>query len=397
MASTQDTALYEELLTQFIGEPDPLQAMLEWLTHQMMTIEASHKVGAPKGQHSTNRRTYFSGTRVRRFDTRLGTMYLLVPKLRKGGYIPFFVTAKKRSEQALMQVVQEAFINGVSTRKIERLAHQLGIENISAGQVSAINQELDDQVQAFRTRHLASEYPVLWIDALHEKIRTNGRVQNLAVLVVMGITLDGTREVLAVEPTYQETADTYQTLFRDLKQRGLQRVWLCVSDAHSGLVHAIQQEFVGCSWQRCMVHFMRNILAKVAPRQKKTLAQRLKQIWEQPDAQTARHYAQTLIDEYTPAFPEAMEILENGLEDSLQHYAFEQFDARRIRSTNVLERLHKEIRRRSRVAAPFPSMASYLRLITCYLIEYTEDWSTDRAYISEQKIAVQAEMLTEAA
>ncbi len=397
MASSQDTATYEQLLSQFISAPDPLQAMLEWVATQMMQIEASQKVGAPKGKHSPERTTYFSGTRVRRFDTRLGTMYLLVPKLRKGGYIPFFVTAKKRSEQALMEVVQEAFISGVSTRKIERLAQRLGIENISAGQVSAISQELDAQVQAFRTRSLDAEYPVLWIDALYEKIRVNHRVQNLAVLVVMGITRDGTREVLAVEPMYQESQDTYQTLFRHLKDRGLQHVWLCVSDAHQGLQAAIQEEFLGGSWQRCKVHFLRNILAKVSPKQKATVAQRLKQIWHQPDIQTARHYADTLLDEYAETFPEAMALLEAGLEDSLQYYTFTHFDARKVSSTNVLERLNREIRRRSRVASPFPSLASYLRLITCYLIEYTEDWSTSRSYISAGNIQNQADALPEAA
>ncbi len=393
MASSQDTAVSEQLLSPCIGEADPLQAMLEWITAHMMQIEASQKVGAPKGKHSADRKTYFSGTRVRRFDTRLGTMYLLVPKLRKDGYIPFFVTAKKRSEQALMEVVQEAFINGVSTRKIERLAQRLGIENISAGHVSAISQELDAQVEAFRTRPLDAEYPVLWIDALYEKIRVNHRVQNLAVLVVMGITRDGTREVLAVEPMYQESQDTYQALFRDLKSRGLQRVWLCVSDAHQGLQQAIQKEFLGCSWQRCKVHFMRNILAKVSPKQKKTVAQRLTQIWQQPNLTIARRYAEELMDEYA----EAMTLLEEGLEDSLQYYGFRHFDARKISSTNVLERLNREIRRRSRVASPFPSITSYLRLITCYLIEYTEDWSTSRSYISPTKIEEQAEALPKAA
>jgi transposase-like protein len=363
----------------------------------MMQLEASQKVGASKGQHSAERTTYFSGTRVRRFDTRLGTMYLLVPKLRKGGYIPFFVTAKKRSEQALMEVVQEAFISGVSTRKTDRLAQALGIANISAGQVSDITRALDAQVQAFRTRPLEAAYPVLWIDALYEKIRVNHRVQNLAVLVVMGITQTGTREVLAVEPVYQEAQETYQALFQSLKERGLQQVWLCVSDAHRGLQAAIQQEFLGCSWQRCKVHFLRNILAKVSPKQKKTVAQRLTQIWHQPDMATARRYAASLINEYEEAFPEAMARLEEGLEDSLQCYAFSHFDARKVSSTNVLERLNREIRRRSRVASPFPSMASYLRLITCYLIEYTEDWSTGRSYISATNIEDQAEALSKAA
>jgi transposase-like protein len=170
-----------------------------------------------------------------------------------------------------------------------------------------------------------------------------------------------------------------------------------VSDAHAGLQAAIQEEFLGCSWQRCTVHFLRNILAKVSPKQKKTVAQRLKQIWQQPDLATARRYATTLIEEYEGAFPGAMPLLEDGLEDSLQYYAFQHFDARKVSSTNVLERLNREIRRRSRVASPFPSMRSYLRLITCYLIEYTEDWSTGRSYISATNIEDQAEALRRAA
>lgn len=263
--------------------------------------------------------------------------------------------------------------------------------------MSALRQELDDQVHAFCTRPLDIEYPVRWIDALYEKIRVNHRVQHLAVLVIMGITPEGTREVLAIEPVYQESQETYQNLFRDLKQRGLERVWLCVSDAHQGLQRAIQEEFLGCSWQRCKVHFMRNILAKLSPKQKATVAQRLKQIWHQPDLGTARRYAASLIDEYVEAFPEAMARLEEGLEDSLQFDAFAHFDARKVSSTNVLERLNREIRRRSRLAAPFPSMRSYLRLITCYLIEYTEDWSTGWSYISATNIEEQAEALSKAA
>ena len=161
MARKNDTTCYKKLLLNFITEPDPLYAMLQWLTEKMMAVEAEAKVGAAKGSHSTERTTHFSGNRVRRFDTRLGTMYLVVPKLRKGGYIPFFVTEKKRSEQALIQVVQKAFINGVSTRKIERLARSLGIETLSAGQVSEITKSLDEQVQYFRTRPLEKEYPVI--------------------------------------------------------------------------------------------------------------------------------------------------------------------------------------------------------------------------------------------
>jgi len=222
MAGKYDTSTYKKLLLHFMGEADPLYSMLQCLTERMMEVESEMKVGAVKRKHTTDRTTHFSGTRVRRFDTRLGTLYLLIPKLRQGGYVLFFVTEKKRSEQALIQVVQEAFINGVSTRKMERLAHSLGIEGISAGQVSTMTKELDEQVARFRTRSLEQEYPVIWVDALYEKIRFDGRVISMAVLVVAGITTDGHREILACEPMMNESEETYRVLFNNLKERGLE-------------------------------------------------------------------------------------------------------------------------------------------------------------------------------
>jgi putative transposase len=381
MAYHKNTVNLEKMLLKFLGEPDPMLSMLEWLCHKMMEVEVENKLNAGKGEHSPNRTGYRSGTRVRRFDTRMGTIYLLIPKVRKGGYVPFFVTEKKRSEQALIQVVQEAFINGVSTRKIERLARSLGIESISPSQVSQINKELTQQVEEFRNRPLADTYPVIWIDALYEKIRDNHRVCNMAVHVVCGVNLEGKREVLAVEPMYEESEASYTALFNSLKKRGLQNVWLAVSDAHQGLIAAVQKSFVGCSWQRCKVHFMRNILAHVPVKDKESFAAKLKQIWQQPDYESAKRYAELLIEEYETRFPKAVEVLENGLEDSLQYYEFPEIDAKKISSTNVLERLHKEIRRRSKVVGIFPSMDSYIRLISCYLIEYAEDWETSRCYI----------------
>jgi putative transposase len=384
MAYHKNTVNLEKMLLKFLGEPDPMLSMLEWLCHKMMEVEVENKLNAGKGEHSPNRTGYRSGTRVRRFDTRMGTIYLLIPKVRKGGYVPFFVTEKKRSEQALIQVVQEAFINGVSTRKIERLARSLGIESISPSQVSQINKELTQQVEEFRNRPLADTYPVIWIDALYEKIRDNHRVCNMAVHVVCGVNLEGKREVLAVEPMYEESEASYTALFASLKKRGLQNVWLAVSDAHQGLVAAIEKSFVGCSWQRCKVHFMRNILAHVPAKDKESFAAKLKQIWQQPDYESAKRYAELLIEEYETRFPKAVEVLENGLEDSLQFYGFPEIDAKKISSTNMLERLHKEIRRRSKVVGIFPSMDSYIRLISCYLIEYAEDWETSKCYIRKE-------------
>jgi putative transposase len=208
MAKRDVTTLFKALLLQFIGEEDSLLSMLQWMTQTLMQVEAENKVGAEKSKHATNRRTYFSGYRWRRFDTRLGTTYLCVPKVRNGGYIPFFVVERKRSEQALIQVVQEAFINGVSTRKVERLAKALGIEGMSASQVSEITRGLDEQVEAFRSRTLETEYPVLWVDALYQKIRMEGRVVSSAVMVVTGISPAGTSEILAVEPMANESEDT---------------------------------------------------------------------------------------------------------------------------------------------------------------------------------------------
>jgi putative transposase len=389
MAHKNHTPFLKKMLLEFMTEPDPLYAMLEWLTNELMKLEAENKVGAQKGEHCPTRTTHFSGTRVRRFDTRLGTIYLLVPKLRKGGYIPFFVTERKRSEQALLEVVQEAFINGVSTRKMERLAQSLGIESLSASQVSEITKDLNNQVEWFRTRPLEKEYPVIWIDALYEKVRCEKHVISMAIAVVQGITKEGNREILAVEPMFAESEDTYTHLFEQLKRRGVEKVWLCVSDAHSGLKNAIQKCFLGSSWQRCKVHFMRNILVHIPHKEKESFAAKLKQIWNQPDQECAKRYALLIIQEYRDRFPQAIALLEEGLEDSLQFLAFPHLDQRKISSTNSLERVHKEIRRRTRVVGIFPTTDSYLRLVTSYLIEYTEDWMSSKKYISSEAITKQ--------
>jgi putative transposase len=389
MAQNNHTPFLKKMLLAFMTEPDPLYAMLEWLTNELMKLEAENKVGAHKGEHCPTRTTHFSGTRVRRFDTRLGTIYLLVPKLRKGGYIPFFVTERKRSEQALLQVVQEAFINGVSTRKMERLAQSLGIESLSAGQVSEITKDLNDQVEWFRTRPLEKEYPVIWVDALYEKVRCERHVISMAIAVVQGLTSEGNREILAVEPMYAESEDTYTHLFEQLKRRGVETVWLCISDAHAGLKNAIQKCYLGSSWQRCKVHFMRNILVHIPHKEKESFAAKLKQIWYQPDQESAKRVALLVIQEYQDRFPQAIALLEEGLEDSLQFLAFPHLDQRKISSTNSLERIHKEIRRRTRVVGIFPTTDSYLRLVASYLIEYTEDWMSSKKYISPEAITKQ--------
>ncbi len=260
----------------------------------------------------------------------------MISKIHKGGYIPFFITEKKRSEQALIAMVKEACVNGVSTRKIERLAKEMGIENISASQVSQINKGLDEQIEVFRTRSLEKTYPFVWVDALYEKVRNpDGRVVSTAITIAYGVTQEGRREILAVEPFRAETHATWKAFFDKLKARGVEEVALLISDAHTSIQSALKESFLGGSWQRCKVHFMRNILAHIPPKSKETFAARLKQIWLQESKKEAMMIAHSLITEYGQRFPEAIDVLEAGLEDSLRFYHFPQIDKRRHLSDGV--------------------------------------------------------------
>ena len=387
MAQGKDTTNFTGLLLQWMGTEDPMLNMLEWLCGQLMEAEVSNQIGADKHEQSQERRSHRCGFRPRRLDTRMGTMYLMIPKVRNGGYIPFFITERKRSEAALIQVVQEAFVQGVSTRKMDKLAKSLGIEGISRSQVSEMTKGLNEQAEAFRNRPLLSgNYAVLWVDALYEKVRYGGRVVSMAMLLVCGVNQEGKREVLAIEPMLEESKESYTQLFEKLKERGLTGPSLIISDAHKGLVAAIRESFPGASWQRCKVHFMRNILVHVPHREKEHFAGLLKGIWLATDLETARQRAQELVNQYRTKLPKAIETLEEGLEDALTFLAFPKLDARKISSNNMLERLNKEIRRRTRVVGIFPNPESYLRLVTVYLMEYSEDWSVTKAYLSEDSL-----------
>ena len=383
MAHKKNNTNLTELLLQCMTQPDPMLSMLEWLCTRLMEAEVDQQLGAEKSQRTDGR----SGYRPRRLDTRMGTMYLMVPKVRQGGYIPFFVTERKRSEAALIQVVQEAFVQGVSTRKMEKLPQSLGIENLSRSQVSEMTKGLNEQVDEFRNRPLSNTvYPVLWVDALYEKVRVDGRIVSMAILIVFGVDENGHRDIIAVEPMAEESRSPYGVLFQDLKDRGLTTPKLIISDAHSGLVSAIQESFPGASWQRCKVNFMRNILAYVPQKEKKSFASVIKEIWLAPTADLARKRAYDVMDAYAKRFPKAVQCLENGLEDSLTFYAFPKLDARKISSSNMLERQNREIRRRTSVVGIFPNEASYVRLVTTYLMEYAVDWSVSRAYLSQDSI-----------
>lgn len=387
MTRVKDNMTLVDMLWKFMGTEDPMLSMLEWLCTQMMEVEVSQKIGADKHEQQSNRSSSRSGYRPRRLDTRMGTVYLMVPKVRQGGYIPFFITEKKRSEAALIEVIQEAYVQGVSTRKMERLAKSMGIDSISRSQVSELTKGLSEQVEAFRNRPLEGRYPVIWVDALYEKVRYDGRVVSMAIQVVCGVDEEGRREVLAIEPMLEESKESYRQLFTSLKERGLENPSLIVSDAHRGLVAAIQENFPGSSWQRCKVHFMRNILVHVPHREKNAFATELKLIWQAPNADEARDLAMRFVEKYRKRFPKAIDTLESGLDDSFAFFSFPALDRRKVSSNNLMERLNVEIRRRTRSVGIFPNRESYLKLVTTYLIEYSEDWSTARAYLSQASLA----------
>lgn len=387
MTTKNNTELFEKLLVSFCQESDPMKEMLEWMANQLMEIEVSTlKTQVEKGEHSTERKTYRNGYRIRRWDTRLGTIYLTIPKVRMGGYQPFFLVNRQRSEAALMSVIQECWINGISTRKMLRVFKSFGIEDISASQVSQVTKELDTEVARFREMPLSESYPVIWIDALYEKIREDQKVASKAIMIALGINQDGQKEILAIEPMENESTETW-TLFCDkLKARGVKHIGLVVSDAHLGIQSALKHSFVGSSWQRCKVHFMRNILARIPHKQKALVGRHLSHIFNQPDYLSAKHTAIDTIAKFRNSLPDAMDILSDGIEDALQYFHFQDLPFGRTSSTNHLERLNREIRRRSNVVGIFPSTASFLRLIGSYLAEYQADWATSKAYIRPDRL-----------
>ena len=387
MTKTNHTELFEKLLLGFCQEDDPMQSMLKWITDQLMEVEVSSLVTeSEKGKHNTERKTHRNGYRVRRWDTRMGTIYLTIPKVRQGGYQPFFLVNRQQSETALMSVIQECWVNGISTRKMKRVFKSFGVEDISAGQVSRMTKDLEKEVNKFRTADLSASYPVIWIDAVYEKIRMEDKVCSVAIMVAMGINMEGKKEILAIETMENESTETWTFFFEKLQARGLKTVNLVVSDAHRGIQTGLKTTFTGSTWQRCKVHFMRNILARVSHKHKSTIGRLLSLIFTQDSYKEAKQTAEEVIEKFKDRFPEAMDVLSEGIEDALQFFHFKHLPANRISSTNHLERLNKEIRRRSNVVGIFPSTASYLRLIGSYLLEYQADWHTSKAYINPDRL-----------
>jgi putative transposase len=360
---------------------DPLRAMAEMITDFLMEAEVTAKVGAGTYERSAERSTHRNGHRERRWDTRLGTLSLKIPKLREGGYVPSFIEHRRRSEQALVSVIQEAVVPGVSTRKIEAVLAEFGIAGVSAGQVSQLCASLDEKVRQFQERPLG-EIRYVWLDALYEKVRVDERVESMAVVIATGVNLQGRREVLGFDVLPVESEEGWTQFLKGLKARGLRGVRLVISDAHTGLKAAVRK-VLKAEWQRCKVHFYRNVLVHVTKRSQAEVSEAMKAVFVQRDESSAKQKAEAVVGLFQQRFPKAMEVFEAGIEDVLSYLHYPAPHRIRVSSTNPLERLNQEIRRRTRVVGIFPHTGACIRLIGMLLVEKHEDWLTDeKAYLS---------------
>jgi putative transposase len=373
--------LADKLVERAAEAEDPLRTMAELITGFLMEAEVAHQVGAEAHERTEQRTTHRNGYRDRRWDTRLGTMQLQVPKVREGGYVPSFIEHRKRSEQALISVIQEAVVKGVSTRKIEAVLEELGIAGVSAGQVSQLCAALDEKVRKFREGPLG-EVRYVWVDALYEKVRVDDRVESMAVVIATGANLQGRREVLGFDVIAAESEEGWAEFLKGLKERGLHGVKLVISDAHTGLKNAVRK-VLKVEWQRCKVHFYRNVLVHVPKRSQAEVSEAMKAVFVQRDEKSAKTKAADLVRQFQSRFAKAMEIFEAGIDDVLSYLHYPQPHRVRISSTNPLERLNLEIRRRTRVVGIFPNPAACLRLIGMLLVEKNDDWLTDdKAYLT---------------
>jgi len=381
-------ALEELLRKTGVDDVDFLREGIRVLAQGLMELEVSQHIGAERYERSAERTTYRNGYRERQWDTRVGSIALQIPKLRKGSYMPSLLEPRRRAEKALVAVVQEAYVQGVSTRKVDDLVQALGMTGISKSQVSRLCAELDEAVQAFRNRPLEGCYPYVWLDAKYVKVRENGRVSNMALVIAVGVRDTGEREVLGFDVGPSEDGAFWTDFLRQLVARGLKGVLLVISDSHVGLQEAIRAVFSGASWQRCRVHFMRNLLAYVPKHFQSMVAAAVRTVFAQPDQQAARRQLAVVVENLRQQFPRAARMLQDAEDDILAYMAFPTEHWRQLHSTNPLERLNREIARRTDVVGIFPNREAVIRLAGAVLMEQQDEWiAAPRRYFSQASMA----------
>ena len=367
---------------------DFVREAVAMVTREVMESEVSAEVGAELGEVAPEMRlTHRNGYRPRAWETRVGEIELLIPRKRQGSYFPSFLEPRRRSEQAIIAVVLEAYVNGVSTRKVDRLVEQLGVEGMTKDRVSALCRALDDQVEAFRCRPLDGAYPYLWLDAKQVKVRDHGRVVSKALVVAYAVHETGVREVIGLDVGEVESGAFWVEFLRSLKKRGLAGVRLAVSDDHDGLKAAIAR-VLGCPWQRCTVHFVRDMLYHCRRDQRGLVAAALREVFNAEDQDRARERITHVIARLQPLAPKVCRLLEEAEEDLIAFYQFPSEHWTKLRSTNPLERVNKEIGRRTDVVGIFPNDAAVIRLAGALLLEQNDEWLVQRRYLSVESMSL---------
>ncbi len=381
-------ALKEHLINIGLDDDaDFLRQGVELLSQMLMELEVEQQIGAGKHERTPERSNYRNGYRGRTWETRVGEIELAIPKLRHGSYFPSLLDPRRPAEKALLAVIQEAYLKGVSTRKVDDLVKALGLTGIDKSKVSRICKELDQAVDEFRHRQLQKSYPYVWLDAMYLKVRQNHRIVSLALVIAVGVDEQGERHLLGFDLGGSENTAFWLAFLRSLVQRGLEKVQLVISDAHEGLKKALHQVFTGASWQRCRVHFMRNLLAKIPHRDKAAVAAAARLVFDQPSLPSAQIQLHQLVGKLGRAYPDAAQLLEQAEADILTYKTFPKAHWRRIHSINPLERLHREVKRRTNVVGIFPDRPSVIRLVGSFLKEKDDDWrAVSRRYFSEKSM-----------
>jgi transposase-like protein len=380
MAERDSRELVAVAQAALLDDPEFLRGLVQSALQAILDAEIEAHLGAGRYERTPGRTGYRNGSKPRTVHTRVGSLELRVPQDREGTFSTELFGRYQRNEQALVLTLMEMYLQGVSTRKVAAITEQLWGTSFSKSQVSALTGRLDAELGAWRERSLSASYPYLSVDARYEHVRVDGQVVSQGVLLVAGVRDDGHREILAVEVADTESEATYEALFRRLKTRGLPGVRLVTSDDHAGLRAAIARHFQGASWQRCQVHFARNVQGRVGRKERGRLAEDLRAIFAAPTAAQAREAAHTCAERWRGRHPSVASALEEDLEACLACYHAPAVHRLRIRTTNGLERLNQELKRRTRVVRIFPNRAALLRLVTALAMEHSEEWVSGRRY-----------------
>jgi putative transposase len=371
-------------LLEKTADADMVREMLSFGAQRLMELEIATLTGAGRGERSPERITHRNGYRERDWETRVGSVELRIPKLRKGSYFPSFLEPRRMAEKALTAVIQEAYVGGISTRSVDELVKALGMSGISKSQVSRLCSEIDEKVASFLTRPLEGDWPYLWLDATYLKVRQNGRIVSVATIIAVGVNSDGRREVLGLDIGPSEAETFWVEFLRKLARRGLRGVKLVVSDAHEGLKAAVTR-VLNATWQRCRVHFMRNVLAHAGKQGRRVV---IATAFAQNDAKAAQAQWRQVADQLRPRVPKLAAMMDDAEAEVLAYMGFPPAHRLKLHSTNPIERLNGEIKRRTDVVGIFPNEQAIIRLVGAILLEQNDEWAVQRArYITLETIA----------